>query len=76
MNKASQRMRIIEYMRNHNGHITTAECCDYLRIMSATKRISELRQAGWNISAEVIRYRNADGFPIHYNLYTLEESNG
>ncbi len=66
-------MKILEYMRTHGNRITTAEAADNLRIMSFTKRMSELREKGYLISDETVHFVNADGVHGHYKVYHLDE---
>lgn len=45
MDKATQRMKILEYCADH-GSITVREAFEELNINSPTKRISEMRKSG------------------------------
>jgi hypothetical protein len=44
-----QQLRLLERLRR--GPVTNVECVIDLRIMNTTARVSELRQAGYNVKA-------------------------
>lgn len=72
MNKANQRMRILNYMKQ-NGSITGLEATNVLHIMDYRKRISEMRRNGINIDDEWQRKTDGDGMPVRYKRYFLIE---
>lgn len=65
MDKVTQRAKILAYCKEH-GSITVRDAFTKLNINSPTKRISELRQAGYDVqtfdesrvkdSGETVRY--------------------
>ena len=48
MDKATQKAKILAYCKEH-GSITVREAFEKLNINSPTKRISELRKAGYDV---------------------------
>lgn len=72
MDKANQRMRILNYMKQ-NGGITGLEATNILHIMDYRKRISEMRRNGINIGDEWLRKTDGDGMPVRYKRYFLIE---
>lgn len=69
--RASQRMKIIEYIRKH-GSITPIEAFYELGITKLATRISELKREGERIVTETVYDVNRDGKPNHYCKYSLE----
>lgn len=70
--KRTQRAKILEYCKT-NGSITVRDACEKLDINSPRKRISELRQAGYEVNT-VTEYRtNAYGIEVRYNRYYISE---
>lgn len=65
MDKATQKVKILNWCNEH-GSITVRDAFVHLNINSPTKRISELRQAGYGVktvdeervkdSGEIVRY--------------------
>lgn len=65
MDKATQKVKILNWCKEH-GSITVRDAFVNLNINSPTKRISELRQAGYGVktvdeervkdSGEIVRY--------------------
>lgn len=51
MDKASQKARILAYCAEH-GSITIREAFEKLHINSSSKRISELRRAGYDVQSQ------------------------
>lgn len=72
MNKANQRMRIFEYCREH-GSITIREASDILQMNSPTKRISELRELGYEVQTEWEERINSHGEKKRYKRYFISE---
>lgn len=64
--KQTQRDRILDYLRKH-GELTTREAVTVLNIMSAPKRIEELRKSGVAISTT---YRTTPS-GARYGVYKL-----
>ena len=71
-NALTQQFKILEYLREH-GSITSLECTKVLNIVDGRKTISDLRRKGYNITDEIISGTNADGHPIRYKKYKLQE---
>ena len=68
MNK--QDMKVLAYLRSHEG-MTTKDACDNY-ILSPTKRVQELRDAGFNI--ETVRKNSKAG--RKFGMYVLHEEGG
>lgn len=74
MDKATQRSKILAYMRDH-GSITVREAFEKLYINSPTKRISELRRMGFDIEGiEEVR-ENRNGKTVRHRRYYLRGMN-
>ena len=65
--------RIIEYMRKHNGMITSQDAFKYLGVTRLSARIKNLRDLGYNISTIMIDGQNSYGEPVRFALYKLVE---
>lgn len=72
MDKANQRMRILNYMKQ-NGGITGIEATNLLHIMDYRKRISEMRRNGINIGDEWQSKTDRYGMPVRYKRYFIIE---
>ena len=74
--KSTQRGKILAYCAEH-GSITIREAFEKLHINSPSKRISEMRNGGYDVqSIEEIRVK-PDGEKVRYNRYFIKEaSNG
>jgi hypothetical protein len=73
MDKASQKAKILDYCKR-NGSITVRDAFEKLHINSPTKRISELRQAGYKVdSAEEVRLDNLGNVQSRYKRYFISE---
>lgn len=70
--KFNQRRKILQYCAEH-GSITVREASDVLRMNSASKRISELRQAGYDIQDEWEININSSGEKTRYKRYFINE---
>lgn len=66
--KRTQRDKILSYLRK-NGTLTVREAITELNIMSAPKRIEELRKEGYLIKLEWRRTQTGS----RYGVYMLEE---
>lgn len=62
--------RIINYMRKHKS-LTVAECRDKLGTTELRKRISQLRQRGYNIVDRWEDGYNRVGVPTRFKRYFL-----
>lgn len=71
--KANHRQKILRYLRTHKRGISNREMTLKLNIGSPTKRISELRERGYQIIGTRVDTTGDDGQPTHYNIYTLKE---
>lgn len=75
MNKETQRVKILEYCAKY-GSITNRDAVVYLDINSPTKRISELRKAGYDVQTiEEVRI-NAKGRKVKFKRYFISEPSG
>lgn len=63
--------RMLKYMDDF-GFITTYQAVVDLGIASPTKRISDLRKMGFDISSETIFTKNRYGQSTHYFKYRRE----
>ena len=66
--KRTQRDRVLAYLREH-GTLTVREAVEVLNIMSAPKRIEELRKMGYAIPLEWAQTETGS----RYGVYRLEE---
>lgn len=65
-----QKDLVIDYIKRH-GELTVFDAVGKLKILSPTKRISELRRDGWSISTT---YRESL-YGTRYGVWKLEEDN-
>lgn len=72
MNKATQKMHILNYCAE-NGSITIRDAFEKLHINSPSKRISELRQAGYDVQCETERRINSAGNEVRFKRYYIYE---
>lgn len=70
--KFTQRMKILNYCSEH-GSITIRDAFEKLNINSPSKRISEMRYAGYDVQSEVERKINASGVEVRYKRYFITE---
>ncbi len=70
MNKATQRCKILAYCEEH-GSITIREAFEKLHINSPSKRISELRKAGYDVQAETEVREKDNGEVVRYKRYRI-----
>ena len=68
MAKQTQRDRVLSWLRTH-GTLTTREAVTELNIMSAPKRIEELRKMGYPIRMDWATTENG----ARYGVYKLME---
>ena len=71
MDKATQKYKILQYCAEH-GSITVREAFEKLNINSPTKRISELRSAGYNIKTVDVTRTKEDGETVKFRRYFIE----
>ena len=71
--KKPQRVRVYEYMKEHNG-ITTMQAYGDLRITRLSARIYDLKNMGVKIEKEHI-VKKRDGERIEYDRYYLATDN-
>ena len=72
MNTATQKEKILGYCAEH-GSITIREAFEKLCINSPSKRISELRRAGYDVQTTVETRVNANGDEVRFNRYFIRE---
>lgn len=70
--KFTQRRKILQYCEEH-GSITIRDAFENLYINSPSKRISEMRQAGYDVQSVVERRTNASGVEVRYKRYYISE---
>lgn len=68
MAKQTQRDKVLSWLKTH-GTLTTREAVTELNIMSAAKRIEELRRMGYSIRMDWAKTENG----ARYGVYTLME---
>lgn len=73
--KESQRMRILDYCAEH-GSITNRDAVVLLDINSPTKRISELRKAGYDVQTVEEVKINGKGRKVKFYRYFISEPSG
>ncbi len=73
MSKATQRGRILAYCAEH-GSITVRDAVVKLNINSPTKRISEMRQDGYDVQTHTETRVKADGEVVRYTRYYIKEA--
>lgn len=66
--KRTQRVRVLTYLREH-GSLTVREAVTELNVMSAPKRIEELRKEGYPITLEWVQTESGS----RYGVYRLRE---
>lgn len=69
--KATQRMKIVNYCAEH-GSITVREAFERLDINSPTKRISELKRAGYDVQKVVETREKANGSVVRFTRYFIK----
>jgi hypothetical protein len=73
MDKATQRMKILEYCEKH-GSITIREAFTKLNINSPSKRISELRNSGKYVVKSIDESKtDDDGNRTRWKRYFIKE---
>lgn len=70
MSKATQRQKIIQYCAE-NGSITVREAFEKLNINSPTKRISELRAAGYDVRTSDEERTKECGETVKFRRYFI-----
>ena len=66
--KRTQRVRVLTYLKEH-GSLTVREAVTELNVMSAPKRIEELRKEGYPITLEWVQTEPGS----RYGVYRLRE---
>ena len=70
MDKVTQQAKILDYCDKH-GSITVREAFGKLNINSPTKRISELRKAGYNVQTVTESKAKDNGETVRYTRYFI-----
>lgn len=70
MDKATQKRKILEYCAEH-GSITVRDAFEKLHINSPTKRISELRAAGYDVQTFDETKTKTDGNTVKFRRYFI-----
>ena len=71
MDKATQKGKILRYCAEH-GSITVREAFEKLHINSPTKRISELRRAGYDVQTITESRAKDSGETVTYKRYFIK----
>ena len=72
MNPATQKGKILDYCAAH-GSITIRDAFEKLKINSPTKRISELKRAGYDVQSVMETRINANGDEVRFKRYFIKE---
>lgn len=72
MDKATQKSKILAFCELY-GSITVRDAFEKLNINSPTKRISELRAAGYEVETFEERDTNLLGETVRYNRYFIRK---
>jgi hypothetical protein len=72
MDKATQKNKILAFCEAY-GSITVRDAFEKLNINSPTKRISELRAAGYEVETFEERDTNLLGETVRYNRYFIRK---
>lgn len=72
MKRISQKDRILTWLHD-NGSITSWEAYEELGITQLGARVFELKELGYKFSKETKQAKNRYGYPIHYDIYRLED---
>jgi len=75
MNPATQKGKILGYCAEH-GSITIRDAFEKLHINSPSKRISELRRAGYDVQAITETRVNAAGDEVRFKRYFIQAEGG
>lgn len=67
-----QTERILKYI-NDFGSITSLQAMQDLGVMRLASRITDLKQAGYEIDSEYVHSKNRYGEPMKYKKYYLKE---
>jgi hypothetical protein len=70
MNPATQKGKILRYCEKH-GSITVRDAFETLNINSPTKRISELKRAGYDIQSIMEERVNSEGETVKFKRYFI-----
>lgn len=70
--KATQRGKILAYCKEH-GSITVRDAFEKLHINSPTKRISELKKAGYDVQTLTEVRHKENGEAVRYKRYFIRE---
>lgn len=70
LRRPNQCDRIVDYIKEH-GSITAAEAYEHLNILRLAARISEIKDAGHNVSMELVHGKTKDGQPAQWAKYRI-----
>lgn len=70
MDKLTQRQKILAYCKEH-GSITVREAFEKLNINSPTKRISEMREVGYEVDTTTEYREKEDGSKVFFTRYFI-----
>ena len=66
--------RVLQYMQDF-GSINPMQALSDLSVMRLASRVSDLRQAGYQIDRQIVTAKNRYGEPVHFAEYRLVEEN-
>lgn len=69
----TQKEKVLDFLKR-NGTITKYDGFNHLRITKVDTIISYLRKDGYQITGQTVRYKNEDGVPTHYTIYSLADN--
>ena len=72
MATATQKTRVLEYMKDFGG-ITPLEALSDLGVMRLASRISDLRELGYPIKREMVKRKNRYGQDVRFARYSLDK---
>ncbi len=71
MKRITQKDRIIKWLTDY-GTITSWEAYQELGITQLGARIFELKELGYKFIKHTVSSKNRYGYPIHYDIYSLD----
>ncbi len=68
----TQKKKVLDYLKR-NGTITKYDGYNHLGITKVDTIVSYLRKDGYKINGRKVRYKNKEGVPTQYTIYSLAE---
>lgn len=69
----TQKEKVLDFLKR-NGTITKYDGFNYLGITKVDTIISYLRKDGHPIKGETVRYKNKEGVPTQYTIYSFADN--